>query len=262
MMNVFHRTLSILVLAPWLTATAQLVAPDPEAAEEEEVPRYAVEVIIFAYAQDVAVGTERFLPGEPTAEDAEGMDAGLIAELTAPSPTPPAALHAESATPVFRPLREDELTMANVMGRIERLDVYRPLMHFGWMQTALPEAESRPLELRVFGDTPGGLDGTFTLFLSRFLHLVVDLALEAPQSRDDASEFGLPAARYGDRRMSDGTGYPGAQRPVYYRIQENRIVKNGDLRYFDHPKFGVIAKVTKIEVDDDESAPLLGRRRD
>jgi hypothetical protein len=53
---------------------------------------------------------------------------------------------------------------------------------------------------------------------------------------------------------------------VRYRIQENRIVKNGEIRYFDHPKFGVIAKVTRVEVAEDsdederpESQQLLGR---
>ena len=41
--------------------------------------------------------------------------------------------------------------------------------------------------------------------------------------------------------------------PVRYRIQENRILKNGELRYFDHPKFGVLAKVTRVE-DEEEDA--------
>ena len=42
-------------------------------------------------------------------------------------------------------------------------------------------------------------------------------------------------------------------------LLENRIVKNGELRYFDHPKFGVIAKITRVdeaeadeEFEDDE----------
>ena len=38
--------------------------------------------------------------------------------------------------------------------------------------------------------------------------------------------------------------------PVYYRIQEDRILKNGELRYYDHPKFGVLAKVTRVEEEE------------
>ena len=50
----------------------------------------------------------------------------------------------------------------------------------------------------------------------------------------------------------------------FYRIEEDRIVKNGDVRYFDHPKFGVVVKVTRVEAiaapetDDDVLLPPLG----
>ena len=46
--------------------------------------------------------------------------------------------------------------------------------------------------------------------------------------------------------------------PVYFRIQENRILRNGELRYFDHPKFGVVAKVTRVEQsEEDEDVETL-----
>ena len=52
----------------------------------------------------------------------------------------------------------------------------------------------------------------------------------------------------------------GAELPVRYRLQENRILKNGELRYYDHPKFGVLAKVSRVEEeeDDDGVTELLG----
>ncbi len=39
---------------------------------------------------------------------------------------------------------------------------------------------------------------------------------------------------------------------IHYRIFEDRIVKNGDIRYFDHPKFGVIAKDTRFEEPEED----------
>ncbi len=39
---------------------------------------------------------------------------------------------------------------------------------------------------------------------------------------------------------------------VRYRIFEDRIMKNGDIRYFDHPKFGVVAKTTRYEEPEEE----------
>jgi hypothetical protein len=42
--------------------------------------------------------------------------------------------------------------------------------------------------------------------------------------------------------------------PVRYRIYEDRIMKTGDLRYFDHPRFGVVARVTRPDVNPDSTA--------
>ncbi len=41
-------------------------------------------------------------------------------------------------------------------------------------------------------------------------------------------------------------------------------MKNGELRYFDHPKFGVLAKVTRVEEPEeedtgDDTGALVGR---
>ena len=44
-------------------------------------------------------------------------------------------------------------------------------------------------------------------------------------------------------------------------ISEDRIFRNGELRYFDHPKFGVLAKITRVEESDEEvlgETELLG----
>ena len=61
---------------------------------------------------------------------------------------------------------------------------------------------------------------------------------------------------FSDERSGFGYDDPG---PVRFRIQENRIFKNGDLRYFDHPKFGVLAKITRVEEVEEEVEPeMLG----
>ena len=47
--------------------------------------------------------------------------------------------------------------------------------------------------------------------------------------------------------------------PVRYRIQEDRILRSGELRYFDHPKFGVLARITRVEEEaPSQDAELLG----
>ncbi len=193
-------------LLPIASAWAQ------DAASPEPAPRYTVEMIIFTYAQDVATAGEIFLPDTEPDESlpADGDDVDPSAE-----------------TPVnvgFVRLARDQLTMNDVMGHLRRIDIYRPLMHFGWTQSAHPEAVTRPIRLASLARTTSGLDGTLQLYLSRFLHLVVDLEMAA----DAVDSFG-------------GAG------PVRYRISEDRIFRSGELRYFDHPKFGVLARVTRAD---------------
>ncbi len=246
-----RATTTIAMTLAWAVAAGQPVAET----EVVEYPRYTVEVIIFEYAEDVSVGTEQFLPEQPLLPQGgvpgEGelvfgdmaTDTGDGSDETAP----------ETFLPEFVLHVEEEFTMTDVASMLERLDVYRPVMHFAWTQVTRPEEETQPIELRTLAEPPEGLDGSFTLYLSRYLHLVVDLSLEqksgvaVPVAIDDT-----PAV-FGDSRS--GMTYEDVRpMPVRFRISEDRIFKSGDLRYFDHPKFGVLAKVNRVEEPEDEEA--------
>ena len=247
-----------LCLAP---ALAQDELPDAEAAAEE-IRRYTVEVVIFSYVEDVALGGEQFFADEFGVEqelDEFGEALGLVDQLhVAPASRRIDLLNyaenRELLKLVF--LTEDEYTMTNITHKFDLLDVYETVMHFGWTQPTFPQEETAAIRLSAFGKPPEGLDGSFTLYLSRYLHLVVDLALEVADDSEQEVEFDEPVLSFGDSRYQYDD-VP-TDRPVYYRIQENRIVKNGDIRYFDHPKFGVVAKVTRVEEEDEEPDPLLG----
>ena len=236
--------------------------------DEEEIRRYTVEVIIFSYEEEVSVGTEVFLPDEPPPENAD-----LLIDLDQLERQPPdlvatvfgddAAADARARKLELVLLPEEELTLDKVARQFELLDVYETVMHVGWTQPTLPPEDTRPLRLRVLGDPPAGLEGSFTLYLSRYLHLVVDLAVDASDDAAAASRTGNspvysddPGYSFGDSRRQYGDDFGRPVQPVRYRIQENRIVKNGELRYFDHPKFGVLAKVTRIEEAEEDEEPF------
>jgi len=237
-----RATTTIVMTLAWAAAAAQTIA-EPE---EAEFSRYTVEVIIFEYAEDVSVGTERFLPEVPPPgpDDvpAEGelvfsdTDAGVAVEDRLP----------DLGEPEFVLNAEDEFTMTDVASRLNRLDVYRPVMHFAWTQVTRPEEQTQPIDLQALAEPAEGLEGTFNLYLSRYLHLVVDLSLEQRSGLADPFAIDNSVPVFSDGR--GGAGYDELQSaPVRFRIFEDRIFKNGDLRYFDHPKFGVLAKVTRVE---------------
>lgn len=238
-------------------ATASAQDEPPEEAAEEEIRRYTVEVIIFSYAENVAVGTEQFPPDEPVDDDGFGElteKLDLVDELTVDAVTRKVDLqtyakHADDLRFVL--LGEEEFTLTNVIDQFDRLDVYETLMHFGWTQPMFPQEETEAIDLRTFGEPPERLDGSLTLYLSRYLHLVVDLALTAPDASNTTDTIDEPVLSFGDSRYRYDDEFGHDEPQVFYRIQENRIVRNGDVRYFDHPKFGVVAKVTRVEKEPD-----------
>jgi len=241
-------TTLLLLLLPFLAAVAQ----DEIDGEEQEIRRYTVEMIIFKYAQDVSTGSEIFPGDEPVYEE-------LPDESQSPRNERPRRYQDIGRVALNR----DEFTMGDIMSRLRRLDAYKPIMHFGWTQTTWPEEETRTIGLGSLARPPADLDGTFKLYLSRFLHLVVDLELDAPRSAGVDTTVSESASDSGNYGRPDEFGYMAQPGPVRYRIEEDRIFRSGELRYFDHPKFGVLAKITRVDEDterlpDSDDGELLG----
>jgi hypothetical protein len=284
------RFATLLTTVLFLGTAAAQQDIDDQLIGEQPVRRYTVEVIVFSYEENVSVGSEIFLPDEPPPEEellldedgnpiiaAEEPAAVFSDEVVEAEAAPAWTVVLPASTPASEDvgdlnpfelvlLPEEEFTLVAAARQFELLDAYKTLMHFGWTQPTFPEEETPAIELRLLAEPPEGLNGTLTLYLSRYLHLVVDLALDAPNEFetevvDDDSFFS-----FSDAREQYGSDYAFAPMPVRFRIQENRILKNGELRYFDHPKFGVLAKVTRVEEleeDDedvvDETGTLAGR---
>lgn len=228
--------------------------------EEPEIRRYTVEVIIFSYAEDVSVGTELFLPDVPVVEEfAPAPDETLVFGDSEPEPdVVDADVEEEPRSDEFVLNIEDDFSMLDTASRLERLDAYEPIMHFSWTQATQAQEDTIPIKLAALGEAPEGLTGSFTLYLSRYLHLVVDLTLDEPLVPEEPVAIDDSVFTFSDERS--GFGYDAlAPGPVRFRIQENRIFKNGDLRYFDHPKFGVLARITRVEEEEEEVEPeMLG----
>jgi hypothetical protein len=257
-----------LLLLPLMAAGA-LAQVTIEDDEQFDVRRYTVEIIIFSYAQSVSTGSEIFPPDLPPdvviMDDnplGEGLaDASALESIPEVAAEPEAVEDLEEETPdryELVMLAEEDFGLIETYEHLERLDAYEPLMHFGWTQPTYPneEVEARPLS--SFATPPPGLEGELTLYLSRYLHLAVKLQLD--ESFADApaeDEFARTTIR---SSFNDGFYDYDDEEPVSYpvrfRIDENRIFRNGELRYFDHPKFGVLAKITRVEEEETDPDEL------
>jgi len=152
-------------------------------------------------------------------------------------------------------LGPEDYVLNNTYQRLQTLDAYRPLMHMAWTQPTLEKDATVPITLRRLGDPPLRLDGTMTLYLGRFLHLVVDLELEEKASRRIQTS-NRRLRRFGDERSRFGFNSEFETASIIYRIGEDRIVRNGELRYYDHPRFGVLAKVSRVEEEEPADADI------
>jgi hypothetical protein len=236
-------------------AQAQVVTPEAAAEAVEAERRYTVEMIIFEYAESAQAGDEMYIAEtvEPPSADAlEGelvfTDVPRTLDNSAAGSKPALAEIPLSRQIGLSLLEPTQYTMHDIYRKLQTLDAYEPIMHMAWTQTTVEKELTPPIRLRMLGTAPLRLDGYLTLYLSRYLHLVVDLALDAEQSAQaDTGHAVTPA----DAESQGGYSYsdkPDLQpSTVRYRIFEDRIFKSGDLRYFDHPKFGVLAKITRDE---------------
>ena len=253
-----------------------LFAPAAGAQDEAPLPagepRFNVELIVFSYRSADSAGNEVFVPDEPTlVPDAEEELPPDVAQnsfgddVQEPVPeysdTDITGNVEDERDPLNRRIELQLLdsgkhTMSDIYRKLEQLDAYQPIMHAAWTQTTPPKETAPAIHLRALGEPPPGLNGSITLYRGRYLHLVVDLALDANE-RDSARTATDRLISYSDGRAqeADGSDRPEPfSQPVRYRILEDRIMKTGDLRYFDHPRFGVVARVTRPEDEPADAA--------
>ena len=256
------RTASFLMTAFFATMISPAMAQvDSEPLQEEEaeetvdpIRRYTVELIIFAYAESASTGSEIWIADEAAIEAAyESSDDnyfGDFAEDLTEIETSVAHRYMDLELVLSG---EDDYTMNGIYDKLLELDAYEPLVRTGWTQPTYEKEVTASIELQTLAESPPWLDGSLTLYLGRYLHLVVDLTMNADRTaRQELGEGSDGEPTFGDSRVRneyetiDAYGELLAP-PIRYRILEDRIMKNGDIRYYDHPKFGVVAKVTRFE---------------
>lgn len=287
---------AVLLLAAGPLAAQEQAAPGSAAGAvpadggaEEALEQYRVELIVFEYGDSLAGTTEDWsAPPDPaddtvagdetgTEGDAETSEGGTLRDerlqqrpvTDATSPSAPGDPAGETGIggdlpeePVFRfmPLPEEELELAEVYRRLRNTDGYQPLLHVAWQQPGYDPETAQALDLSRLAELPDRLHGEVRLYRSRFLHLELDLELWSEPGRS------LPAAATATAEpLFPDRGRPQAGEPLdvlepdVYRLSERRKLRSGELHYYDHPRYGVLAKVTPVEVEEEPvEAPGAG----
>jgi hypothetical protein len=240
------------------------VLPAPEAGAQAPadvaapaVPEYRVELIVFEYTGGVNGGledwayidtgraavTESLQPADDAAgagvDDAFGADGG--SPLSAEEPAP-AELLGEPPPQDPGPVQTFELidpaqyALTDAYTRLRNSPDVRPILHTAWRQPVYGPENASTWNLTSIARPPRQLGGTVSLFVSRYLHLTLDLELaELPTS--DA-----PGAGFGNS--------------VVYRLSEQRNkMRSDEVHFFDHPRLGALAIITRERDSEPEAQP-------
>jgi hypothetical protein len=196
-----EKTVSRII--PALLLIVALAVPTTALAAADKENTYNVEVLVFATRLPQFDGDELWTRETSDPVAPAGVDA------LPPSPTAPPNILAAAANDLAKDGR------------------FRILAYYSWIQAADAKSASKPILLRgTRTKNPEELTGTMRLYLSRYLHLDLNL-------------------NYAEK-PADG-GSPGADTGVIaYRINEQRRVKSQETHYFDHPKFGALIRLTPL----------------
>lgn len=182
---------------------------------------------------------------------------------------------------------------------MERNGPYRILFHEAWWQPVSGQRAALPLLLDRSGDSGSypPLQGTITLYLSRFLHLETNLWLntdgsylpgswrmpapplgpvslervEAPLLQPELAQildFGAAYDPAWDRAGEPVEAEAGPPYPWRHAVplQQERRMRSNEVHYIDHPLLGLVVKITPLSAEDLQQAdydaailPLLQR---
>lgn len=218
---------------------------------------YEVEAVLFEYTEPDADNEWWYEnPGLPSRDQA----IGLIMAAADPVAGDTAGATDEADLMAYLALPKGNRQLGGVRRVLELSRDYRPLLHVSWQQPGLDARDVRAIHLDNTrfekktveqDELPAGeewdqpeyvppvkvFDGIIRLRKSRFLHLDVDFAYFP-----DVLEQPGPEVR-------DGTAGSVRLSADYVRLTESRRVKPDELHYFDHPLFGLIIQVRRMDLE-------------
>ena len=184
-------------------AACVLLAESVQAQDDDF--RVALEMIVFLQLEPEE-STEVLTQTVPDLPPPEVYPAPLELPYSgAATPRPPAGLLA---------LTRAQFALDGIWVSMRRSAGYRPLAHFAWAMPAQWSGEPVPLRLSTLAALPLPFSGLVSLEEERFVHLAIDVRM--PATEETGGE---------------------------YRIRERRRLLLGEVHYFDHPRFGVIARL-------------------
>lgn len=141
----------------------------------------------------------------------------------------------------FKMLPSSSYKLGGVNKVLKLSSEYRPVHHVAWQQPEL--TTSRAIKVHI-KNPDAKIDGSVNLRGGHLLHLDVDIAYFVDLFTESVTSF----------TEEEGVVVEGSEEIVmsgtYAQMKETRRIKLNELHYFDHPLFGVVMRVTRLEVEE------------
>jgi hypothetical protein len=143
----------------------------------------------------------------------------------------------------FRLLPSSMYKLGGVYSELRSSREYRPILHLAWQQPQLTQSRSKYVHIRKddgtvqqadVNDALVKLDGVIRIRSSQFLHADVDLFYFIHE---------LSASFINANAGSQDTNPIQA---TFVELNETRRMKLNELNYFDHPVFGMLLRVSRL----------------
>lgn len=167
------------------------------------------------------------------------------------NPIQPALARYDIESHAFSPLRNglqglpsNQYKLANSAAHIQQSKHFKLLAHFGWTQPRLSENNALPILITKSPYNVNLPEGEIKLYVSRFLHMNVDLA-----QTECVAEKNTPAAATYEPGSNAGStsiysGHTSICTEYTYQFKQHRKMRSKELHYLDNPVFGMLVYIT------------------
>ena len=232
-------------------------------AADDEPRWYEIEIIVFENLNQPGDSSESW-PNNPGLPDIGNAIKLMPVETAATENTPTQAKSPASTAPslpeAYPLVTNKDFKLTKQETKLMDSGQYRPVLHVAWRQPVLSQETAKavhifssmtqtdalasssetpdlPPDTELLPQTDGDgaallniIDGTIKIAQGKYLHMDLDLLYRTKAAtRNEVDIFGF-------RKEED--------LPSVFRMQQSRRVRSGELHYFDHPVFGVIAIMT------------------
>ncbi len=139
-----------------------------------------------------------------------------------------------------------EFSLIKEVSKLQRSRDYRVLGFKSWFQEIESKDKASPIFLDSGFFKGSRIFGEFNLYKQRFLHAEASLYLSEMNPSVEIEPYLIDLRSISSKDFKQNI-YEEKNQQVLYHLDQSRKIKNKELHYLDHPKFGFLLSITNAK---------------